>query len=71
MLTVSGCVGVPTIATMSPTPLRRSGSASRMRPPTSGAAFGLIETKSAPAPLSVRFFVIVSAFVPGAPVPST
>src|SRR5689334_13575392 len=71
MLTVSGCVGVPTIATMSPTPLRMSGASSRMRPRTSGSAFGVIFTRSAPAPLSVMLSVMVSALVPGAPVPST
>ena len=34
------------------------------------SAFGEIDTRSAPAPLSVRLLVIVSAFVPGLPVPS-
>src|SRR3954451_20556797 len=71
MLTVSGRVGVPTTATMSPTPLRMSGASSRMRPRTSGLAFGVILTRSAPAPLSVMLSVMVSALVPGAPVPST
>src|SRR3954451_8200158 len=70
MLTVSGRVGVPTTATMSPTPLRMSGASSRMRPRTSGLAFGVILTRSAPAPLSVMLSVMVSALVPGAPVPS-
>src|SRR3954449_125424 len=71
MLTVSGCVGVPTTATMSPIPLRMSGASSRIRPRTSGSAFGVIFTRSAPAPLSVMLSVMVSALVPGAPVPST
>jgi hypothetical protein len=71
MLTVSGCVGVPTTATMSPTPLRMSGvPSSMMLPRTSGFAFGEIETRSAPAPLMVTLLVMVTAFVPGAPEPS-
>ena len=65
MLTSSGCDGVPSTAMMSPTPLRMSGWLSMMRPPTGTLDTGVIFTRSAPAPLSVRSFVIVSAFVPG------
>ena len=71
MSTLSGCVGVPTIAMMSPRPLRRSDApGSRMLPPATDEAFGVMVTRSAPAPLSVSVLVIVSALVPGVPGPS-
>src|SRR4051794_5298023 len=71
MSTLIGWVGVPTIETMSPSPLRRSDTpASRMLPPATDEAFGVMLTRSAPAPLSVSGLVIVSAFVPGEPGPS-
>src|SRR4051812_47794207 len=70
MSTVSGCDGDPTIATMSPRPLRRSGAASMIWPDAGPEDLGVIDTRSAPAPLSVRLLLIVSALVPNAPEPS-
>src|SRR5262249_10522288 len=54
---------------MSPVPARRLGCAAARMPPFFG--FGSTIVLSTPAPLIVRFLSIVSALVPGLPLPST
>src|SRR5689334_1577499 len=68
MFTVTGSVLLPTAATITPRPSRRSGSSAAMR--LSSTRRGSIVTRSAPAPRSVRSLLMISTEVPGVPGPS-
>ena len=68
MFTVTGSVLLPITAMITPLPSRRSGSSAAIR--LSPTWRGSIVTRSAPAPRSVRFLLIVSTDVPCSPGPS-
>ena len=64
---MTGSAAPPRTATTSPTPLRMSWLASMS---VLELSFGRIDTRLAPAPFSVRLFVIVTALLPAVPGPS-